>query len=292
MSKNNFIFFSPAKLNLFLEVLNKEHNGFHNLNSLMCFCDIGDYIKLEKSSSLSLEIEGPFARNLKKFNKNENLIIKSIKVLKKAIDFDSNFNIKLVKNLPISSGLGGGSSNAATVVRAICKIQSLNIPNKRLMDLLFSLGSDIPFCFLGKTALVQGVGEKVEPTNIIPIFNVLLVNPLIEVSTKEIFKKINNFSKKKTKLPNYKMEINELIKFLSFTKNDLQDIASDLQSEIKLILNIFKSDKNVLLYRMSGSGGTCFGIYKNKTTLESAVQFFQKYNKNWWVRSGKILNHI
>ena len=292
MSKNNFIFFSPAKLNLFLEVLNKEHNGFHNLNSLMCFCDIGDYIKLEKSSSLSLEIEGPFAKNLKKFNKNENLIIKSIKALKKVIDFDSNFNIKLVKNLPIGSGLGGGSSNAATVVRAICKIQSLNIPNEKLMDLLFSLGSDIPFCFLGKTALVQGVGEKVEPTNTIPIFNVLLVNPLIEVSTKEIFKKINNFSKNKTKLPNYKMEINELIKFLSFTKNDLQDIALNLQSEIKLILNIFKSDKNVLLYRMSGSGGTCFGIYKNKTTLESAVQFFQKYNKNWWVRSGKILNHI
>ncbi|MAH79010.1 MAG: 4-(cytidine 5'-diphospho)-2-C-methyl-D-erythritol kinase, partial [Rickettsiales bacterium] len=84
MSKNNFIFFSPAKLNLFLEVLNKEHNGFHNLNSLMCFCDIGDYIKLEKSSSLSLEIEGPFASNLKKFNKNENLIIKSIKALKNA----------------------------------------------------------------------------------------------------------------------------------------------------------------------------------------------------------------
>ena len=188
-------FISPAKLNLYLEVKSKRKDGFHNLESLMTFCDLCDVIIIEKSSSFDLKIKGPFGKFL---DFNENIILKVINGLEKLYQRKFKVCVTLEKNLPISSGMGGGSSNAATVIRAIHEIFGID-ESKNLADFLISIGADVPFCYYGKSAIITGIGEKIEFVNHeLCNYDVLLINPIKEVSTKNIFEKLR-IEKKKNK---------------------------------------------------------------------------------------------
>ena len=134
---------SPAKINLYLEVLEKTSSGYHNIESLMTFCDFGDIISIKKAQSFKLTIDGPFSKNL---SLKDNIVIKSVSYIEKLLKKSINVHINLTKNLPISSGMGGGSSNAATVL--LCLIEMFDINCKEdFHKSLFSLGADIPFCF-------------------------------------------------------------------------------------------------------------------------------------------------
>ena len=189
-------FISPAKLNLYLEVTSKRKDGFHNLESLMTFCELGDVIKIEKSNSFQLKIKGPFGKFL---DLNENIILKAINGLEKLYERKFQVCVTLEKNLPISSGMGGGSSNAATVIRAIHDIFRIK-ESKNLDNFLISIGADVPFCYYGKSAIIRGIGEKIEFVNHeLCNYYVLLINPLEEVSTKKIFERLEILKKKSTK---------------------------------------------------------------------------------------------
>ena len=193
--KENISMFSPAKINLFLEIKNKDRDGLHNLESLMSFCDFGDLIYVSKSKDLSLEISGPFSRSL---IRKDNIILRTIYMLEKYLNTKIKVNIRLNKNLPIASGMGGGSSNAATIIHCIKQLFKINF-DKNFNDFLFNLGADVPFCFYRRVAMVEGKGEKITfyPRKI-PEYFVLLVNPNIQISTKRIFQKLKiNFRKKK-----------------------------------------------------------------------------------------------
>ena len=179
---------SPAKLNLFLEVLNRRQDGFHNLESFMTFCQAGDLICVNKSNEFKLTINGQFANFL---NNADNIINKAVSSMEHLYKRKFNVNIILEKNLPISSGMGGGSSNAATVIRAIHNIFKLE-ENENLLSSLLSLGADVPFCYYGKSAVIQGVGERLKFINHeLEDHHILLVNPMKEVSTNLIFNKLN-----------------------------------------------------------------------------------------------------
>ncbi len=281
---------SHAKINLFLEVISKRDDGFHNLNSLMCFCDVGDIIQIEKSDCFSLEISGPFSEKLKK-NK-DNLIVQSIDKIERIVNQKINVRIKLEKNLPLGSGLGGGSGNAAIVIKVILKLFKLKISEKRLNKLLLSIGSDVPFCFYGKIAIVQGVGNRIIPVKKINEYNILLVNPMFEISTKFIFSKLLKFNHSPTKFSNKRIEECLFFDLLKSSKNDLQSIVTDNFSEIKTILDFFKYETESIFFRMSGSGSTCFGIFKSLESLKVAEEKFRNKNKTWWIKTGKILNQI
>ena len=193
--KENISMFSPAKINLFLEIKNKDRDGLHNLESLMSFCDFGDLIYVSKSKDLSLEINGPFSRSL---IRKDNIILRTIYMLEKYLNTKIKVNIRLNKNLPIASGMGGGSSNAATIIHCIKQLFKINF-DKNFNDFLFNLGADVPFCFYRRVAMVEGKGEKITfyPRKI-PEYFVLLVNPNIQISTKRIFQKLKiNFRTKK-----------------------------------------------------------------------------------------------
>ncbi len=288
MIKKN-IYFSPSKLNLFLEVLSKRRDGYHNLNSLMCFCNIGDNIEIRESKKFIFKAQGDFANKL---NDPDNIIIKAIKKLEFFLKVKIKLEIILTKNLPVASGLAGGSSNAATVIKAVLNLLKLKIKKKLLDKILISLGSDVPFCFYGKTSIVRGFGNKIIPVFPIPNLYVLLVNPLIEVSTKKIFNKIEKFTKIKTEYPMKKIKNDVFFELLSKSKNDLEDLVRREYPDIKKILDIFQEKTNSIFFRMSGSGATCFAFFENQDNLKTAESILKKRKEKWWIRSGKILNHI
>ena len=156
--KNFEKWISPIKLNIFLEVINREKNGYHNLESLMTFCKFGDLIKVKKSNKFIFSIDGPFAKDLPKIN---NIILESVLLLENFFQIKFNVEIILTKNLPISSGMAGGSSNAATIIHCLRSLYNLKISKKDIDSLLFTLGADVPFCYYRRSAIVRGKGEKI-----------------------------------------------------------------------------------------------------------------------------------
>lgn len=284
--ESNLRYFSPAKINLFLEVLSKRKDNYHELNSLICFCDVGDFIEVERSNVLKIEVVGPFS---KKLSLNENIIIKTHKIISKYFNIE-NFNIRLFKNLPISSGIGGGSSNAATFFKIIEKKLNLNIETSIKNKILLEIGADVPVCYYQRFSIISGIGDKIEFVPPIEESYILLVNPLIEVSTKDIFRELKVFSEKKTKLD----EINKkdiLLKKIIESKNDLEKTAKFKYPVISDVLDTLSKDLNALLVRMSGSGATCFGIFNSQLDLDNAYNKIIEIRKNWWIKKGKILNN-
>ena len=285
---SNNIFFSPSKINLYLEVLSKSENGLHNLNSLMTFTDIGDHIEINVSKKFFFKVKGPFSDQLGDMEKN--IIFLALKKLESLINKKLNVEIILTKNLPLGSGLGGGSSNAATVVKALIKIYKLNMDQRDLDSLLISIGSDVPFCFHGKTAILNGIGDNLLFVSKLKEYDLLLVNPLVEVSTKKIFEKVEKFNDKPTIYNNLSSD-DSILQTILKSSNDLENIAVNVYPEIGSILTIYKKT-NSIFTRMSGSGGTCFGLFNSKKDLLEAESIFHSKNKNWWIKKGKILNYI
>ena len=287
--KENISMFSPAKINLFLEIKNKDGDGLHNLESLMSFCDFGDLIYVSKSKDLSLEISGPFSRSL---IRKDNIILRTIYMLEKYLNTKIKVNIRLNKNLPIASGMGGGSSNAATIIHCIKQLFKINF-DKNFNDFLFNLGADVPFCFYRRVAMVEGKGEKITfyPRKI-PEYFVLLVNPNIQISTKRIFQKLKiNFRTKKKPENRFVLE-EDFLGYLLKKNNDLEIPAIDQCDEIKFIINELNNKTESLLSRMTGSGATCFALYDKRIKLLEAEKKIREIKENYWVKTTKLVNII
>ena len=278
---------SPAKINLFLEVKSKREDGYHNIQSLMTFCDFGDMLCVSKSNDFKIKLEGPFSSLL--VNK-ENLINRTVKKLEDL--FKRNFNVEVIlkKNLPIASGMAGGSSNAATFITCIKEIFKLD-EVEGFNELLLSLGADVPFCYKGKTALVSGIGEKIKFTKNLREYFVLLVNPKIEVSTKEIF---NNINFKDISDKGEKINLSNLINLESFKNrsNHLEKYAVKQFRIIGDILSYLSKLEGNVLSRMTGSGATCFALFDSIEDLERAELLTKKKFKDCWVKSSKLKNNI
>ena len=278
---------SPAKINLFLEVKNKRIDGYHDIQSLMTFCDFGDTLSVSKSKDFRIKLDGPFSSSL--INK-ENLIQKTVKKLENLFERKFNVEVVLKKNLPIASGMAGGSSNAATFIRCVKEIFKLEEVDG-FNELLLSLGADVPFCYNGKTALVTGIGENIKFTKNLKEYFVLLVNPKIEVSTKEIF---NNINFKDISYKEDKVILSNLIKleFFKDRSNHLENHAIKQFKIIGEILSYLSKIKGSVLSRMTGSGATCFALFDCIEDLEEAEYLTTKRFKDCWIKSTRLKNNI
>lgn len=278
---------SPAKINLYLEVIGKRKDNFHNIESFMTFVKYGDLITISKSDSLKLKITGDFARELSEF---DNIIVKTVKGLEKLYNRSFDVSIELCKKLPVSSGMGGGSSNAATVVRCIHKLFNIKEKNN-LDDFLISIGADVPFCFYGKSAIVSGLGNKLNfIEHDFEKFFVLLINPLKEVSTKRIFEKLNLKYESQIK-PS--ININKItLDFIKKKSNYLENFAIEELKIIKSILDFTKNQTNNLMVRMTGSGATCFAVYRNMKDLRLAENLIKSKFKKCWIQDTNFINSI
>lgn len=247
-------FLCPAKINLFLKVVDKRNDGFHELESLFVFTDLADDLTVELSDEFSLEMLGEFAGFVDQKN---NLFTKILEYFVREFGVSKNLKIRIVKNIPVGSGLGGGSSDAAYFIKALNEIFALHLTKEKMQEISLKFGSDIAFFFEDRASIVTGCGENLKNFPQFKPISALLIHPKISLSTREIFQRLGGkFSNKIGESELEKMTINELLNL----ENDLQNPAIEALPLIgEIILELKKSGADFA--KMSGSGSACFGVF-------------------------------
>ncbi len=272
---------SRVKVNLYLHIIGKRADGYHNLDSLVAFPEIGDEILVSPSNSINLKITG---KSKKELNEKENLILKAIKLLKNR---KMGADIHLIKDTPISAGLGGGSSNAAVSLKLLSKLWNVPLPS---INELVLLGADIPVCMDWRLQRMQGIGEKNSFVASPDSLWIVLLNNGDRVPTSTVFQGLaqNEFSGL-VNVPRLN-EKNILIKFLKSTRNDLEKSAIKNYPAINDLINSLNLTSGCLVARMSGSGSTCFGLYEKKDEAEKAKKHLLNKFPNAWIKVAKIFS--
>jgi len=273
---------SFAKINLFLKIKGKIEN-YHDLVSLITLIDLHDNIEIRKSNKFSIKIISEFASLI---NKENNIFIEILNFFKRKYDIDNNLEIILEKNIPVSAGLGGGSSNAATFMLMINDMFNLNLSNKDLQNISLNFGSDIYFFLENKACIIEGRGDIIRPIKKFDSKEILIINPRIELPTKNVFK--NN----KVISNNFDFNLNtnsiDLVDAIKNYDNDLTYSATDIVNEIDIIINnLYKY--GAYCAKMSGSGASCFAIFKNLAELDYCYDVFKNKFPNFYIKKSKII---
>ncbi len=271
---------APAKLNLNLYVKDKLENGYHSLESDICFLDLFDQIDIKISDINEIKI----SHNSFFFLNDENLLSKTLDFFNREFKSDLKFNINLTKNIPIGAGLGGGSSDSATLLLGLryfynrSRYNANKISLRKLKEIGLKIGSDVPACIIGKSLKLGGIGENLNRIYVPNNYKFLLIYPNKILSTKKVFE---HFC--------FKKEINN--KLMNFNNikisNSLELTSISIEPEIKKVLNILKSFEKIIAYGMSGSGSSCFGIFKNNQSFVNDKEFKKlKLEKNYFIWHG------
>ncbi|MGV6840068.1 MAG: 4-(cytidine 5'-diphospho)-2-C-methyl-D-erythritol kinase [Planktomarina sp.] len=267
--------FAPAKVNLTLHVTGQRADGYHLLDSLVVFADIGDHVTVSSSDTLSLTVEGPMAKGVP--TDTSNLVLKAAQFL--AVD---QAQITLQKNLPSASGIGGGSSDAAAALRML-----LPYANVQHIGDVATLGADVPVCMKPTPQRMSGVGDILHKGPNLPPMPAVLVNPGVHNPTPEVFKALTNKTNAPmpATLPNCKT-VTDVTAFLKTCRNDLLEPAVSLAPSIADVLQAIRAT-GAEYVQMSGSGATCFGIYKDDGAAQRAAAMLDA--PGWWV-AQTVLN--
>lgn len=273
-----------AKINWALSVLGKRNDGYHEIVSLIHAIDLYDILSFEPFSEIEIETELPVA-------KEENLAYKAARVLQNYTEIKKGVRIVLKKQIPLEAGLGGGSSDAAVVLKALNELWNLNLSIKTLSEIGASIGSDVPFFFYLPIGIVKGRGEIVKPLKIEKSYVLLLVKPGLSISAKWAYDSLNS----KAELTEQQEKINNNIWQLyhKLCIGDLNNLYlwNDLESAVFLrypeIERIKKKllEGGALISLMSGSGSTVFGVFRNEAEAEGAMKLF----KGYWCRVVRTL---
>jgi 4-diphosphocytidyl-2-C-methyl-D-erythritol kinase len=263
--------FAPAKINLTLHVTGRRDDGYHLLDSLVVFADIGDRITLSPGrGGLTLTVTGPMAAGVP--SGNSNLALRAARLAGAA-----DLSITLEKHLPAAAGIGGGSSDAAAVLRALGAIDA---------DAL-ALGADVPVCLPARSARMSGIGEVVAPLTGIPPLPAVLVNPGVAVPTAAVFAGLQcHDHAAMPPIPGF-AGVADCAAWLATQRNDLEPPALKLAPAIGQVLAALR-DSGALLARMSGSGATCFGLYKDPDAARAAASTLAANRHEWWVAQTRL----
>jgi 4-diphosphocytidyl-2-C-methyl-D-erythritol kinase len=268
---------ASAKINLFLHVGERRADGFHPLQSLAVFTDMGDALSIEAAPELSLAVEGPFARGLE--SESDNLVLRAARALG-----PRGAKLTLTKNLPVASGIGGGSADAAAALRGLNQVWNAGKDASALCAIAAGLGSDIPVCVNSAASFMEGRGEILRAPQSMPHIPMLLVNPGVAVPTKDVFAGLKERSGAEMALPRGRFgDTADLLRFLDTTRNDLEAPAVALQPVIAEVLAAIRALPGALLVRMSGSGATCFGIFADDDACTRAAEALRKAAPGWWI---------
>ncbi len=270
---------AAAKINLFLHVGEKRADGYHALQSLAVFADVGDELELRHSQDYRLSIRGPFAADLSAGD--DNLILKTARLMSLEAD------IVLTKNLPVASGIGGGSADAAATLRGLAQLWTVKDADKVARHVAPTIGSDVLVCIDSKPAWMEGRGEIVVPVAGVPPMPMLLVNPGVAVSTADVFRALKTRRGTGLRRPERLGGVEELLQFLRATSNDLETPALAIQPVIADVLREIEGAGS-LFTRMSGSGATCFGLFESEQRVAHAAQVISAAHPGWWVCATRI----
>jgi 4-diphosphocytidyl-2-C-methyl-D-erythritol kinase len=287
---------APAKVNLFLKITAIRDDGYHELYSLFAFLDLADQLEITKSDHFSLAFDGKFAADLVRDVKN-NILTKTIDLFHQQFAISKNLAIKLTKNIPISSGLGGGSSDSATLMKALNQIYNLKLGKKQLQEISLKLGSDIAFFFEDQACLSVGRGEvAVEYCNFKPI-PALIINPNIALSTKEVYQKFDQeFSFKTANKIDFNHNLkmlrsNDVFSLIKSIDNDLLNPAVLILAEIREILSAIMGQNGCQIAKMSGSGASCFGVFLKDDDLDLAYDNLIRVFPSYFIMKSKIYSN-
>jgi 4-diphosphocytidyl-2-C-methyl-D-erythritol kinase len=272
---------APAKLNLSLQVVGRRADGYHLLDGLVAFADIGDVVAAEAADAPSLAIEGPFAAGLSAGP--DNLVLRAAAAL--AAD-TSTAALRLVKNLPVASGIGGGSADAAAALRALQRLWRLDLAPSQLHAIAARLGADVPMCLASQPCWIAGVGDILDPLPDLPDAGLILANPGIPLATPLVFqRRSGGFSTpKRFAIP---ATAAALAQSLAATDNDLTEVAEACVPEIAALRGQLASLPGALLSRMSGSGATCFALFASRAAAEAALAPLKSaIPAGWWAAAG------
>jgi 4-diphosphocytidyl-2-C-methyl-D-erythritol kinase len=264
--------FAPAKINLTLHVTGQRADGYHLLDSLVVFADLGDKIFVRRSKGLSLHVTGPMAVGVP--TDDSNLVTRAARMVGVA-----DAEITLDKHLPNAAGIGGGSSDAAATLKALTKTHGVALPEEVL-----ALGADVPVCLGARPARMTGIGEQAVPVNGLPRLPAVLVNPGVALSTPAVFAALAD--KNGSGMPQMPAfpAAGALIHWLSGCRNDLEQPALQLQPVVGQILAELTS-AGAALARMSGSGATCFGLCVSEAEAHRLAETVASAHPTWWVKA-------
>jgi 4-diphosphocytidyl-2-C-methyl-D-erythritol kinase len=282
---------APAKLNLYLHVLGRRPDGYHELDSLVAFADVGDTIGVRPADGLSLTIDGPFASSLAAEPASGNLVTRAARLLAESVGrSDPAVAITLTKRLPVASGIGGGSADAAATLRALARLWGLGADHPSLGPLAARLGADVPVCLTGRSAYFGGIGDIVDPAPPLPPCAVVLVNPGIPLSTPAVFKARSGPFSTAARLSGDRAPTDAagFAGLLASRHNDLTAPALSLVPEIGTVLEALSSAPGCLLARLSGSGATCFALFGDEAAARAAAAKIKAAQPDWWVVPGKL----
>ena len=274
---------APAKINLCLHVTGRRLDGYHLLDSLVVFADVADRVFASRARGLSLVVAGPEGAGLQA--ETDNLVLRAARVM--GIE---DAALVLDKRLPIASGIGGGSSDAAAALRALERLTGRPRP---AMHEILRLGADVPVCLDPRPARMSGIGEKVTPLPPLPPLACVLVNPRLPVPTPQVFAALT--SRENPPLPDLPNEV--LASAEDFTawlaRNSLNDLVAPAREVAPILAEVqtaLEGTPNCLLARMTGSGGTHFGLYATPEAAQRAAESLRGAHPFWWIEAGRILD--
>ncbi|MCK8780698.1 4-(cytidine 5'-diphospho)-2-C-methyl-D-erythritol kinase [Rhizobium sp. NTR19] len=285
--KAGFFELAPAKINLALHVVGQRADGYHLLETIVTFADKGDRLHFAPAEADSFHVSGRFGHLLHPTDATQNLVLRARDRLRQALQ-DAGHEappvaLHLEKNLPIAAGIGGGSADAAAAIRGLLRLWNAELVEAVLATLALSLGADVPMCLKGEPLLARGIGEEMTPLPMLPSLPVVLGNPLVGVSTPEIFRRLPN----KNNDPIGALD-GDWMDVLHRLRNDLEPPARLLVPEVEQLSAEIKAE-GALLTRMSGSGATCFGIFRNAEAAEHAAANLAAKRPDWYFQAAQTV---
>jgi 4-diphosphocytidyl-2-C-methyl-D-erythritol kinase len=281
---------APAKINLALHVTGQRADGYHLLDSIVAFASHGDRLSFSSAERDSFSLDGRFGPLLsdKAEGKDGNLVLKARDLLRDALTAQGRTTrpvaIELEKKLPVASGIGGGSADAAATLRGLLRFWQASLSPDRLSEIALKLGADVPMCLESRPLRARGIGEQIDMLDAMPGFALVLANPLQAVSTPDIFRRLTHKDHPPIDEPPANGDRGAWIRFLAGQRNDLEAPARALLPEIAVISDMLRN-AGARLVRMSGSGATCFGIFDDRTAAGAAERQLSRLRPDWYFQA-------
>jgi 4-diphosphocytidyl-2-C-methyl-D-erythritol kinase len=275
---------APAKVNLTLHITGRAANGYHLLDSLVVFGPAADMLHAEPAAALTLELRGPFAAGLTA--EQDNLVLRAARALAAWAGRAPGAALVLEKHLPVASGIGGGSADAAAALRLLARLWDVRPDAAALAQMAAALGADVPVCLASRPARMAGIGEVLSEAPGLPRCGVLLVNPGIAVATADVFRARTGGFSPPAVLPPHWPDAAAMAQDLARLGNDLEAPALAVCPAIGPVLTTLRALPGCRLGRMSGSGATCFGLFDDPEAAEAAGAALPP---GWWWSAGPLL---
>jgi 4-diphosphocytidyl-2-C-methyl-D-erythritol kinase len=276
-----------AKINLTLQIRGRRDDGFHDLESLVCFAGVADRLTLTPGGSdFTLTMAGPGAATLSA--EQDNLVLRAARHLAARVTHIKPAAFHLEKHLPIAAGIGGGSADAAAALRLLARANRLPLDDERVMEAARASGSDVPVCLQSKARMMCGVGADLGAPLRLPPLYAVLVNPRVGVETKLVFGKLGLAPGEALGLAAHSVipdaaSFDSLLTLLKKGRNDMEDAAQVIAPVIGHVIAVLSAARGCRLARMSGSGATCFALFETRQAALKAAQVLRRDHSDWWV---------